>query len=369
MKNRRVYFYTKHENKGASSRYRSIQYFPMLRESGFEVIQRYLFSDAYLESKYKKNKIYLIYAIAAYLRRLLHILMDFRSSNVIYVEKEFFPYLPPFFEFLAKVIRLKYIVDYDDAVWHNYDSNRFRFIRYLLSNKHKKIIGYAEKVVVGNDYLAQYALKFHPKKKVTIIPTALSSNRYASDKLSRADNATDIVWIGSPSTSKYIIEIDSELKKITDRYNVVVRLIGFDSYLADQLSCKNLVIEWNEFTELTELSKGCLGIMPLVDRPFERGKCGFKLIQYMALGLPILGSPIGVNDSIIIDNVNGYKCSTASDWSEKIEYLILNPELRQTLGERGRKIFINEYCAETLVHKYIELINEAFIDKNKSVGE
>ncbi|MCG2879659.1 hypothetical protein L7I36_23710, partial [Obesumbacterium proteus] len=140
-----------------------------------------------LESKYKKNKIYLIYAIAAYLRRLLHILMDFRSSNVIYVEKEFFPYLPPFFEFLAKVIRLKYIVDYDDAVWHNYDSNRFRFIRYLLSNKHKKIIGYAEKVVVGNDYLAQYALKFHPKKNVTIIPTALSSNRYASDKLSRAD--------------------------------------------------------------------------------------------------------------------------------------------------------------------------------------
>lgn len=356
--NKTIYIYTKHQHQGASSRYRSIQYFDFLRQQGYSVIHRYLFSDAYLGLKYARNRRYLLVAVGCYLRRLLDLLRDVRKGHVFIIEKELFPYLPLNLERLIQAVGVRYILDFDDAIWHNYDANRRKIIRLLLGNKLQKIVKTADAFIGGNDYLCDYA-RHAGAKQVVMIPTVIPQSKYHDDyvRLPKNDRLT-LVWIGSPSTSRYLLELNDPLQKLSDEFDLNVKLIGFDEQLAGQLRFRHSVVRWQAETEVGEMATAHIGMMPLPDGPFEKGKCGFKLIQYMAVGLPVLASPVGVNVQIVQNGVNGFTCQTGEEWYSRIRQLLLDENLRRAMGERSRAIFVDKYSLESASLTYLATIEQ-----------
>ncbi len=360
MSKKTVYIYTKHQGQGASSRYRSIQYFDFLQQQGVTVVHRYLFSDEYLKLKYSKSRKHLFVAAVCYLKRFLNLISDVRKGRVFVVEKELFPYLPIKFEYLIKAVGAKYILDYDDAIWHNYDSHRRGIIRLLLGNKLKNIIHSSDYFIGGNDYLCEYARRAGAGHVVRI-PTVIPQKKYhaACLDMPKSESFT-LVWIGSPSTSPYLVELNDALGRLTREFNINVRLIGFDEKLSDSLSFRHTVVPWNADTEVAELASAHLGIMPLPDRPFEKGKCGFKLIQYMAVGLPVLASPVGVNVQIVENGVNGFTCQDSQDWYTRIRQIYLDAPLRIEMGKNSRQSFISKYSLEAASVIYLQTLEQVF---------
>ncbi|WNP28407.1 glycosyltransferase family 4 protein [Moraxella sp. DOX410] len=141
-------------------------------------------------------------------------------------------------------------------------------------------------------------------------------------------------WIGSPSTVKYLETIKEPLQQLAKKIEYKLRVIGAEFNLPD-VQVEGL--PWSEATEVENIANADIGIMPLLDSPWERGKCGYKLIQYMACSLPVIASPIGVNNEIVEDGINGYLANNALQWLEQLESLLLDANLRQQMGLKGRE--------------------------------
>jgi glycosyltransferase involved in cell wall biosynthesis len=342
-----VVFFTKHENLGASSRYRSIQYFPIFQMKNINVIHKPLFTDEYLQYKYAKGKAPIFLTMLRLLNRgllALYYLLDRRS--VVVIEKELLPYFPAFLEFLYKLCGRKYFLDYDDAVWHNYDRSNNRLIRLLLSNKHKRIISWSSGVTSGSQYIMDYVLKSGAKNTIKL-PTVIDLDLYkTSTNIESRGNPFVIGWIGSPSSSQYLKLIESPLKRLTDEHNVVVHLIGVDKKVANTFTFKKKVISWDAASENKELNKFDVGVMPLQNGEFEKGKCSFKLIQYMGMSKPVICSPVGENANVVKHGVTGFLASNDTEWYEMIKTLILQPITGEKMGLNGRKLVEEHYSLQ-----------------------
>lgn len=349
-----IYFYTKHERMGASSRYRTLQYIENLKDNHFNFICRPLFTDKYLTEKYKSGKTPFLLTVSCYFRRLFNLIMDCRAGRIFLIEKELFPYVPYLFEFFISVLNIRFIVDYDDAVWHNYDNSKYFIIRFFLGRKHKKIISSAYGVICGNKYLESYAV-LSGQKNTIIIPTVVPKVRYVSIK--KPTNNFTIVWIGSPSTSRYLLSIKNQLKEFIYLTGSTLKIIGFDKFLTDSIDFPASFVEWSNETEIKELSDSDVGIMPLTDGPFERGKCGFKLIQYMGVGKASIASDIGANSDIVLDGETGYLVKNDSDWLIYLMRLFNDRKLCSSMGLKARQRFENFYTLESQTKRYIEFIS------------
>jgi len=349
-----IYFYTKHERMGASSRYRTLQYIENLNANDFKFICRPLFSDQYLTEKYKSGKNPLLLTISCYFRRLFNLIVDCRSGRIFLIEKELFPYVPYLFEFLLSVLKIRFIIDYDDAVWHNYDNSKHIIIRILLGNKHKKIINRAYGVICGNKYLENYAV-LAGQKNTIIIPTVVPKARYVP--INKPTINFTIVWIGSPSTSRHLLSIKNQLREFIFLTGSTLKIIGFDKSLSNPFDFPVTFVEWSNETEINELSDSDVGIMPLIDGPFERGKCGFKLIQYMGVGKASIASDIGANSDIILDGETGYLVKHDSDWLLYLMQLFNDRYLCSAMGLNARIRFENFYTLESQTNRYIEFIS------------
>ena len=358
MLKKKIFFYTKHQQKGASSRYRSLQYFDLVSDNGYEIAHRYLFSDKYLVNKYKGNKIsYLFIALVNYVSRVFNLIVDIRPGNVFFIEKELFPYVPFALESILRFFKVKYIVDFDDAIWHNYDSSKNKWVRLFLANKLKGVIKGSDFFIGGNDYLCDYAHRCGAKN-ILNLPTVTSLKVYNESFIGvKKEDITTIVWIGSPSTSPYILMLNDVLTGLSEKYSVAVKLIGFDRSLSNSLTFNHSIVDWDPNTEVMEMAKSHIGIMPLPDKPFEKGKCGFKLIQYMAVGLPVLASPVGVNEKIVKSNINGYICDSNSDWYDRLEELILDNNKMQSMGAESRIIYVEKYSLEANAPLLLSVLN------------
>ena len=329
----RILLLTRYERLGSSSRVRFYQYLPYLRAQGVEIFTAPFFSDEYVTSLYKGQRTSIKTVLGAYLKRL-SILIRASAFDLLWVEKELIPWIPAWFESLLDSLKIRYVVDYDDAVFHRYDMHRSFLVRSLLGRKIDRVMQHARLVIAGNEYLAERARRAGAPR-VECLPSVVDVSRYS------LTNSTDssvirIGWIGSPITAPYLDLIREAIGKLSQAAPVRLTLIGAGNIQPfSQTPMESL--PWSETVELEMSQMFDVGIMPLVDGPFERGKCGYKLIQYMASGLPVIASPVGVNEQIVEPGVNGYLAESSADWLDALRELRDDQEKRKLMGQAGRR--------------------------------
>ena len=337
---------------GASSRYRSYQYLPFLRQQGFEIKVAPLLDDNYIQKLYSGQRSSLFRIAFAYLKRISN-LMSCRNYDLIWIEKEAFPWIIGSIEAMLLQSNIPYIVDYDDATFHRYDQHNSPLVRRLLGRKIDRIMSNAALVIVGNDYLAERASSAGANR-IEILPTVVDLARYPITPYPK--NSTFVIgWIGSPlRASAYFKAIQPALKEICKDGSARVVAIG-----AGKMELEEVPLEirpWSEATEVSDMQQFNVGIMPLTDTPFEKGKCGLKLIQYMACARPAIGSPVGVNQKIIDSGINGFVANSTEEWFTALQKLKNEPEVAQQMGVAGRSIVEEKYSLKIAVPKLVELL-------------
>lgn len=355
MSDIKVLFLTKYDRKGASSRYRFLQYIPHLEGEGFSCSYKPLFSNEYLKELYNSGNRPLLGVIKSYIRRTRD-LLRVRNFDILVIEKELFPYAPASFERLLGRTDTPYIVDYDDAVFHNYDRSENPVVRRLLGGKIDTVMREAETVIAGNEYLASKARKAGAPQ-VEIIPTVIDLSRYPYVPPGSEEPFT-VGWIGSPATAQYVEGIAPALRKFCNKYNARVVLVGSGNVELPGVPYEER--KWSEATEIDDITEFDVGIMPLKDTPWERGKCGFKLIQYMACGKPVVASPVGVNTEVVEDEYNGLHAVSHGEWIDSLSRIYEDPNLAKSMGKRGRQRVEEKYCLDVTVPKWLSVLRAVY---------
>lgn len=313
-----------------------------------------MFEDWYLDAIWKhKCKLSILHKIiTAYIKRILNIL-SLSSQSVVYIEKELLPYMPSWLEYYLKIRNIPFIVDYDDAIFHNYDNNKRWIIRWLFGAKICKVISYSSLVICGCRYLANYASKRN--SNTVIIPTSINADLY---NIKVKKNIKPIVgWIGSPSSSKFINVVVPAIKELQEKIDFDFWLIGFDKSKENYLQGINYkIIEWREDNEVDILNCFDIGIMPLEDTPFSRGKCAFKLVQYMSVGVPTISTPLLSNLDIDKGCGNLFATNT-EEWKSALESMLSDKNLRLQIGKRNKMTADKYYTFQCNASTYIKLIN------------
>ena len=350
----RILLFSRYDRLGASSRIRSLQYIPYLNSKGITVDVSPLFSNYYLEMLYS-GKTRWREILFGYWNRTKKI-FSLSDYDVIWLEKELFPFCPAFIERFLRLVGISYIVDYDDALFHRYDQHRSWLVRKLLGKKIDTVMRCAALVIVGNDYLAQRADKAGAKN-IKVVPTVIDLERYPI--IPRKNQKGFVVgWIGSPSTEHYLTGLTSVFESLKKEFDVSFVAIGANPKNLEGTPIK--VEHWSEETEVSSIREFDIGIMPLFDSPWERGKCGYKLIQYMACGIPVIASAVGVNNQIVKENKNGFLIKNFSDWECMLSTLLQNEGLRHRMGKKGREQVESWYSIQSQAPRIVNFINEIF---------
>lgn len=347
----KVLVLTRFGRQGASSRMRSFQYLPWFESASIEYIVSPLFDDVMLLRKYQQGNYSLWSVFATYWRRI-HKLMGRHQFDLIWIEKEALPWFPAWFERLL-LRDIPYALDFDDAIFHKYDTHRLALVRRIYGRRLDKLMSKACLVVAGNHYLANRAV-VAGASRVEIIPTVVDLMRYTPKKTYSLCTKPRIVWIGSPSTVQYLLELAVPLAELAKRQSFVLRVIGGEKFAMPGVDVE--VMAWSAETEARAIAECNIGIMPLRDTPWEQGKCAYKLIQYMACGLPTVASPIGTNRDVVIDGETGYFADTSSAWIENLEKLLIDSVLCQRLGTAGRARVEAKYCLQQTAPRLMDLL-------------
>jgi glycosyltransferase involved in cell wall biosynthesis len=355
----RVLILTRYGTIGASSRLRFLQYTQFFNKN-ISYTNSSFFSNDSLSAKYKLGRYKIADIISSYLTRI-KILLRRNDFDLIWIEKEALPWCPLWFEslFLSGV---PYVLDYDDAVFHNYDLSTSFIVRFFLGLKLDGLMTRSTLVICGNDYLVRRAV-CSGAPWVERLPTVIDLIRYPGTSPSiysgcknLNDNVPRIVWIGSPSTAKYLELIRGSLLKLATHTDFVLRVIGVEFNL-EGVQVES--IPWDEATEVALIADCTVGIMPLNHSPWELGKCGYKLIQYMACGLPVIGSDIGVNAEIVKDGINGFLVKNNEDWERLLALILDNPDIQHRMGLAGRHMVEDKFCIQKTESKLIEWLKQA----------
>lgn len=349
-----ILFLTKYDTAGASSRYRTYQYLPFLKNYSYTVSS--LLSGQYLKKRFisgRSSQIRLI--LKAYFIRLFFILKSSKDYDLLIIEYELLPYFPAWLEGYLHWRGIPYIVDYDDALFHQYDHHRNSLIRRLLGNKIAKVMKYSSHVITGNQYLSNYA-EYAGARQVSLIPTVIDLEHYSkAQQINKADIFT-VVWIGSSSTTSYLQEVIPSLQALSKCHTFRLRLIGASEIDLPGINVERL--DWEQGKEVEHLSQCHIGIMPLPDTLWAHGKCGFKLIQYMACSLPVIASPIGVNTEIVDHGENGFLASDTKGWINAVQQLLQKPRLVQSMGAAGYKKIAQGYCVQVSSSSYLKILED-----------
>lgn len=334
---KKIYFIVPYPHGAApSQRFRFEQYYDILREHGFEY---------HISSFLDRSAWAVLYQPGHFLLKTIKILSGFvkrvgdlfkmTGYDFVFIHREAAPIGPPVFEWLiAKILRKKIIYDFDDAIWLPNTSTHNKIAAGVKwHSKVGAICRWSYKVSCGNEYLAGFARQYNANVIVnpTTIDTVHLHNRV------KDQNTSDIVigWTGTHSTAQYLDDILPVIEKLEKSYHFTFMVISNAPLKSNAQSLK--YIPWNKDTEIEDLLQFNIGLMPLRDDQWAKGKCGFKALQYMSLGIPALVSPVGVNTSIVDDPLNGAICATAGDWERAIVAYISDPALRIRTGAEARK--------------------------------
>lgn len=333
--------------EGAGCRFRIAQFIPYLEAHGFEVTLSALFTTAFFRLVYRPGSYFrkAVTFTTLSLKRL-DLLRDISRFDVVLIYREVFPIGPAIVERLLTMgDRPPVVFDFDDAIFLPSVSEANRVIGALkLPQKVATIIRRSRHVIAGNEYLADYARRFNPA--VTTIPTGVDTTRFVPAPA--ASRTVPIVgWIGSPTTTEYIRRLAPVLQRARAHYPFTLRVSG----TGEPLHVHGVEVDnraWSLADEV-QLFNGCdIGVYPLTDDEWSKGKCGFKAIQFMSCGVPVVAAAVGVNREIIHDGVNGFLASTEDEWVEKLGRLLTDADLRRRLGAAGRRTIEERYSLERL---------------------
>ncbi|MCU5788095.1 glycosyltransferase family 4 protein [Alloalcanivorax marinus] len=356
----KVTLLSKYSRLGASSRLRSLQYLPALEQAGIQVTPHALFDDDYLTRLYEGRGRSLPSIASRYAARARQ-LRGLGKTDLIWLEYEALPYVPYCVEQRLMPRGVPYVVDYDDAVFHQYDLASRRQVRRLLGTKIDKVMANAAAVICGNEYLAERARRADARC-IERVPTVVDATRYsvADAATSAAADSPVIGWIGSPATQRYILELKPVLEALYRERGARLVLVGAQLALAEQFGeLPVTVLPWSEEGEARAIAGFDIGTMPLPDGPWERGKCGYKLIQYMAAGKPVVASPVGVNVEIVEGWQSGMLADSHAQWHQALSALLANPDMRLSLGRNGRQAVEQHYSLQAQVPRLAEILYQA----------
>jgi len=355
--NRKVLFLVPYPLQVApSQRFRVESFLPELTKVGIEYSIEPFMDIGTWEFLYKKGYFFLkAWGLCkGFIKRWWTIFFKVPFYNYIFIHREAAPVGPPVFEWMiAKFFKKKIIYDFDDAIWIPNTSSANSFINWVKAFwKVKYICKWAYKLTPGNDYLCQYAGSFN--QNVIKIPTTIDIHKNENEIKQHHDGKLSVGWTGSHSTLKYLDQLIPVINELQEEIDFTFLVI------ADKKPLLNLkdwqFIPWNILTEADDLLKLDIGVMPLITDAWSEGKCGFKLIQYFAHGIPAVASAVGVNKIIIEENVNGFLCHAGYEWKLSLQKLLIDKSLRQQMGIAGRRKVIDQYSVQSQSVKFVQLL-------------
>jgi glycosyltransferase involved in cell wall biosynthesis len=333
-------------DRNPSQRYRIEQWEPLLAARGVEVTYRPFESEELNAVLYKPGrwaeKLRLVAHASA--RRLSDV-RDAKRFDAVYLLREAALLGPAVFERMLARAGAPYVFDFDDAVFERYVSPSNGYLSYLkFPGKTRTVCRLAAHVMAGNEYLADYARRVNPN--VTVVPTTVDTGKYTVEP--RVPNEVPVVgWTGSYSTAQHLRTLAPALRRLAGKERFRLRVISSPGIPLEGLEGVDVeLVPWRSETEVEDLRPFDVGVMPLPDEPWTRGKCGMKALQYMGLAIPTVCSPVGVNSEIVCDGENGFLAADESEWVEKLSLLLRSPELRERLGRAGRATVEERYSAE-----------------------
>jgi glycosyltransferase involved in cell wall biosynthesis len=282
-------------------------------------------------------------------------LLRLRHFDFVVVQREAIQLGTALFERAVARARPRLIFDFDDAIWLQHASVPNRRLAWLKNPaKTAQLISMADLVLAGNAYLADYARGFN--RAVEVVPTTIDTDGYVRDGEARDGGPICIGWSGSLTTMEHFKLMVPVLRRMKERYGDDVRfkLIGDGRYRNDELGLQGQ--DWSAATEVRDLLEFDIGVMPLPDDKWSRGKCGLKGLQYMALEIPTVMSPVGVNTDIIDDGRNGLLAAGEDEWVSKLSELVESAELRRRLGREARQTVEEHYSVRSQRDRYVSLL-------------
>jgi len=329
--------------KAPSQRFRFEQYLNFLKEENWSYSFSSFIDDNTWRILYKpghtRQKVWGI--LKGFFKRFW-LLFSVPAYDYVFIHREATPIGPPWFEWaVAKVLRKKIIYDFDDAIWIPNTSDNNKIVAGI--KWHQKvgaICRWAYKVSCGNTYLRDYALQFNPNAIVN--PTTIDTINLHNQVKDQHTQKIVIGWTGTHSTMKYLNQVVPVLQKLEEKYSFEFRVI---SNQKPDLPIRSLFFKpWRKDTEILDLLSFNVGLMPLEDDLWAKGKCAFKALQYMALGIPAVVSPVGMNTEVVKPEVNGYVCNSFAEWYKALESLLQDPEARVQMGRAARRKIEKDYA-------------------------
>ncbi|HEX8287409.1 MAG TPA: glycosyltransferase family 4 protein [Pyrinomonadaceae bacterium] len=342
-------------------RFRIEQWEPLLKEKGVEITYSPFETEELRQILHQNGKSWQkVQNIMRNMNQRRSSLKSVKEFDLVYVFREAALLGLPWFERRIARSKVPMIFDFDDAVFLSYKSPSNGYLSYLkFPGKTGEICRLSAHVMAGNQYLADYASRFN--ENVTIIPTTIDTDIYKPVERDSEPEVVTIGWSGSFSTVQCLDTIRDVLQELAKEEKFRLRVIGTPHYELPGVETESL--KWQSATEIEDLQKIDIGLMPLADDDWSRGKCGLKALQYMALGIPTVCSPVGVNSKIINDGVNGFLADGKGEWIEKLKKLLHSFELRKKFGAAGRKTVEESYSAKSQAPRVFEVFRSAVKEK------
>lgn len=336
----------------ASHRVRIRNYKEGLAGAGIELTVHSILDNLYLENRFKEKSTRILPIIHAYCARF--ILLNQSRFDIAVVQCELFPFAPSWFE--RNLIRIPYIYDFDDAWYLRYNTGKFSSLAPLLGNKVDSMIKNAAAVTAGNMHLSNYAMRLN--KEVTLLPSVVDTRVYTPRMRREKETVLTVGWIGSPSTAVYLRELVAPLQTLARDGGIKFVVVGAIAPTIDGVEVVQL--PWSEETEVELINTFDIGVMPLFNDDWAHGKCAFKLVQYMACGVPVVASNVGANIDVVAHDC-GFLVNAAPEWVHAIRCLWNQSSLREAMGARSRERIKQYYSLESnlplltsIIYKVVE---------------
>jgi len=350
----KVLFFIVYPEINAGSRYRVYKYLHYLEKENIEYKVCPPMSNTLFKYLYQtKNPIKkILFYFITYLVRIKD-LTKVKDYDIIFIHQGLCYFGPPVLEYLIAKLNNNIIYDIDDAHFAKPIFATGIAARFHDRDRIAKLCKISKQVVVSVNYIKQYVQKYNPN--VTVIPTSIDIQRYTLKNYKvKYEDSVIIGWTGTASGLIYLKDLEDVFQKLSQLYNIKLKIISSKKIEFKEVNVINC--KWSLKNEITDLQSIDIGVMPLPNTDFAKGKGGFKIIQYMGVGVPVVCSPVGVNAEIVQDGINGFLANTKEEWIEKLSLLIENESLREIIGRRGRETIKDKYTIEVNAPKFIQVI-------------